>query len=37
VTEPVIHDAETAGTFAREFQLLLRTLGVAEANMEKGK
>jgi aspartyl-tRNA(Asn)/glutamyl-tRNA(Gln) amidotransferase subunit B len=36
VTEPVIHDAETAGAFAREFQLLLRTLGVAEANMEKG-
>ena len=37
VTEPVIHDAETAGAFAREFQLLLRTLGVAEANMEKGE
>jgi aspartyl-tRNA(Asn)/glutamyl-tRNA(Gln) amidotransferase subunit B len=37
VTEPVIHDAETAGSFAREFQLLLRTLGVAEANMEKGE
>ncbi len=26
VTEPVIHDAETAGAFARELQLLLRTL-----------
>ncbi len=37
VTEPVIHDAETAGAFAREFQLLLRSLGVAEANMEKGE
>jgi len=37
VTEPVIHDAETAGAFARELQLLLRTLGVAEANMEKGE
>jgi aspartyl-tRNA(Asn)/glutamyl-tRNA(Gln) amidotransferase subunit B len=37
VTEPVIHDAETASAFAREFQLLLRTLGVAEANMEKGE
>lgn len=37
VTEPVIHDAETSGAFAREFQLLLRTLGVAEANMEKGE
>jgi len=37
VTEPVIHDAETAGVFARELQLLLRTLGVSEANMEKGE
>ena len=37
VTEPVIHDAETAGAFARELQLLLRTLGCAEANMEKGE
>ncbi len=37
VTEPVIHDAGTAGIFAREFQLLLRSLGVAEANMEKGE
>ena len=37
VTEPVIQTAETAGAFAREFQLLLRTLGVAEANMEKGE
>lgn len=37
VTEPVIHDAETAGTFARELQLLLRYLGAGEANMEKGE
>lgn len=37
VTEPVIHDAETAGKFAKELQLLLRTLGVADANMEKGE
>lgn len=37
VTEPVIHDAETAGIFARELQLLLRTLGAGEANMEKGE
>ena len=37
VTEPVIQTAETAGAFAREFQLLLRTLGVALANMEKGE
>lgn len=37
VTEPVIHDAETAGSFARELQLLLRTLGISDANMEKGE
>lgn len=37
VTEPVIHDAETAGAFARELQLLLRALGVSEANLEKGE
>jgi aspartyl-tRNA(Asn)/glutamyl-tRNA(Gln) amidotransferase subunit B len=37
VTEPVINSAEQAGKFARELQLLLRTLGVSEANMEKGE
>lgn len=37
VTEPVIHDAETAGKFARELQLLLRTLGASHANLEKGE
>ena len=37
VTEPVIHNAETAGNFARELQLLLRTLGASEANLEKGE
>lgn len=37
VTEPVIHDASTAGHFARELQLLLRTLGVSDANMERGE
>ncbi len=37
VTEPVIHDAETASRFAKEFQLLLVYLGVSEANMEKGE
>ncbi len=37
VTEPVIHDALTAGRFARELQLLLRTLGAGEANLEKGE
>lgn len=37
VTEPVIRDAETAGRFARELQLLLRTLHAGEANLEKGE
>jgi len=37
VTEPVIHSAEDAGRFARELQLLLRYLGVSDANMEKGE
>ncbi len=37
VTEPVIHTAEDAGRFARELQLLLRTLGAGEANLEKGE
>ena len=37
VTEPVIHDAETAMLFAKELQLLLRYLGASDANMEKGE
>ena len=37
VTEPVIHTAVEAGKFARELQLLLRTLGLSDANMEKGE
>ncbi|HFC10958.1 MAG TPA: Asp-tRNA(Asn)/Glu-tRNA(Gln) amidotransferase subunit GatB [Candidatus Kaiserbacteria bacterium] len=37
VTEPVIHDAITAGRFARELQRLLRTLGASNANLEKGE
>lgn len=37
VTEPVIHDAETAGRFAKELQLLLRTLQTSDANLEKGE
>ena len=37
VTEPVIRSAAEAGQFARELQLLLRTLGAGEANMEKGE
>jgi aspartyl-tRNA(Asn)/glutamyl-tRNA(Gln) amidotransferase subunit B len=37
VTEPVIHSARDAGDFGRELQLLLKYLGVSEANMEKGQ
>ncbi len=37
VTEPVIHDVETAVNFAKELQLLLRYLGAGEANLEKGE
>lgn len=37
VTEPDIHDAKTAGDFAKQLQLLLRTLGASHANLEKGE
>lgn len=37
VTEPVIKSSAEAAAFARDLQLLLRTLGVSEANMEKGE
>lgn len=37
VTEPVIHSADDAVKFAKEFQMILRYLGVADANMEKGE
>jgi aspartyl-tRNA(Asn)/glutamyl-tRNA(Gln) amidotransferase subunit B len=37
VTEPVIHSAKEASTFAKELQLLLQYLGAGEANMEKGE
>ncbi len=37
VTEPVVENAQQASAFARELQLLLRYLGVGEANMEKGE
>lgn len=37
VTEPVIHDAKTAVDFARELQLLLRTIGISSAQMERGE
>ena len=37
VTEPVIHDSKTAGDFARELQLLLQTLNISDAQMERGE
>jgi len=37
VTEPVIHSSKQAGDFGRELQIVLRYLGVSEANMEKGQ
>ncbi len=37
VTKPIIHDAATAVRFAKELQLLLRYLGIGEANLEKGE
>lgn len=37
VTEPEISSGEEAMAFAEEFQLLLRYLGVSDANMEKGQ
>jgi len=36
VTEPVVENAAQAVAFAKELQLILRALGVSEANMEKG-
>ena len=37
VTEPVIHNGKEARLFAQGLQLLLRTLGVSEADMERGQ
>lgn len=37
VTEPVIRSGREASAFAKELQLILRALGVANANMEKGE
>ncbi len=37
VTEPVIRSGEEAAAFARELQILLRTLGASHAQMEKGE
>jgi len=37
VTEPVIHTGKEARLFAQGLQILLKTLGVSEADMEKGQ
>lgn len=37
VTEPVIYSPEKVSEFAKEFQLLLRTLGASDANLQKGE
>ena len=37
VTEPDLHSSEDASAFAQELQLILRYLGVSDANMEKGQ
>jgi len=37
VTEPVMHSGKEARLFAQSLQLLFRTLGVSEADMERGQ
>lgn len=37
VTEPDMHKAEEAQSFAEELQLILRYLGASDANMDKGQ
>ncbi len=36
VTDPVIHDAETAAAFLTELRKLVRWLGICDGNMEEG-
>ena len=36
VTDPVIHDAETAANFLTELRKLVRWLGICDGNMEEG-
>ncbi|HCC04822.1 TPA: Asp-tRNA(Asn)/Glu-tRNA(Gln) amidotransferase subunit GatB [Patescibacteria group bacterium] len=37
VTDPVIHDAKTAVSFAKELRLVLKYLDASDANLEKGE
>ncbi len=37
VSEPDIHSAEEATAYAKELQLILRYLGVSDADLEKGQ
>ncbi|KKS28977.1 MAG: Aspartyl/glutamyl-tRNA(Asn/Gln) amidotransferase subunit B [Parcubacteria group bacterium GW2011_GWC2_42_11] len=37
VTDPVIHDAKTAVSFAKELRLILKYLDASDANLEKGE
>ncbi len=37
VTEPVIHDADTAVKFAKELRLLLQYLDASDANLDRGE
>jgi aspartyl-tRNA(Asn)/glutamyl-tRNA(Gln) amidotransferase subunit B len=37
VTEPVIHDSETAVKFAKELRLILQYLNASDANLNKGE
>src|SRR4029078_2876483 len=37
VTDPVIHTAEQARRYAEELQLVMRTIGASDADMERGQ